>query len=149
MGVSKNALVPRAHRMLWVCGLFLFFQMAAVAQTAPVLITQPNTTRAVALESITQRREPFQPTSPTPFGSDARTRIVVFAWNAQLNSGEGISAYSSDVQDAWGRFYPLRIENAVSLPGVGGVTMLVLRLNDSLEEVGDVLLRIGLRGLQS
>jgi hypothetical protein len=49
--------------MLWVCGLFIFFQMAAAAQTAPVVITQPNTTRAVALESINQRREPFKPTA--------------------------------------------------------------------------------------
>ena len=149
MGLPKTTLLVRTHVGLWVCGLLLLFHSVAAAQNAPVLLVQPNTTRAVVLESISQLGEPFLLTSSLPFGSDGRTRITVFAWNAQLNAGETVSAYSADVQDASGRFYPLTIENAVSVPGVSGITMLVLRLNDGLGDVGDVLLRIGLHGLQS
>jgi len=114
-----------------------------------VLLVQPNTNRAVALESVTNKKEPFSPATSIQFGSDSRTRIAIFAWNAQLAAGESASAFSADVQDASGRIYPLTVENAVSLPGASGVTMLVLRLHNDLQNVGDVLLRIGLHGLQS
>jgi hypothetical protein len=137
-----------AFKFLLLCAWLVAVHYTAAAQ-APVLLTQPGTNRAVALESVTNRKEPFNSISSVQFGSDARTRIVIFAWNAQLKSGEGVSAFAADVQDASGRFYPCAIENVVSLPGAAGITMLVLRLNDTLQNVGDVLLRIGLRGLQS
>src|SRR5215204_2719930 len=139
----------QALKFLQLCALIVVVHSIARAQTAPVLIVQPNTTRGVALESVTHQKEPFAPTSLFRFGSDSRTRIVIFAWNAQLKSGEGVSAFAADVQDASGRFYPCAIENVVSLPGAAGITMLVLRLNDTLQNIGDVLLRSGLRGLQS
>ena len=125
------------------------FAVGALGQTqAPVLLTQTGSTRAIALESVTNKREPFSVNSSVAFG-DSRARIVVFAWNAQLAAGEGVGAFTADVQDGAGRFYPLAVESAVSLPGVSGITMLVLRLNDQLQSAGDVLLRIGLHGLIS
>src|ERR1700737_4390603 len=45
------------------------------------LLTQSGSNRGLALESITQRTEPFAPTSETPFGPDNRTRIILFASN--------------------------------------------------------------------
>jgi endonuclease/exonuclease/phosphatase family metal-dependent hydrolase len=121
-----------------------------IAQTeAPVLLVQPNTTRAIALESVTNKKEPFSPTLSIQFGSDPRNRIAVFARNAQLAPGEAVSAFTSDVQDVSGRFYPLLVENAIPLEGADGITMVVVRLHDDLQNVGDVLLRIGLHGLQS
>src|SRR5687768_2447640 len=136
MALITNSLAWRlrtAFKWFQVCALVVAAHCGAAAQTqAPVLLVQPNTNRAVALESVTNRREPFSPTSSVKFGSDSRTRIVVFAWNAQLNSGEGLSAFAADVQDGSGRFYPLSVETAVALPGASGITMLVLRLNDGL-----------------
>lgn len=137
-----------AYALLRVCAVIIAVHCVAKAQ-APVLLSQAGTTRAIGLESVSNKREPFALTSSIPFGSDLRTRITVFALNANLNTGEGPSAFTADVQDASGRFYPLTVENAVSLPGVSGVTMLVLRLNDALQNVGDVLLRIGLHGMVS
>src|SRR5215203_5075152 len=139
----------QALKFLQLCALIVVVHSIARAQTAPVLIVQPNTTRGVALESVTHQKEPFAPTSLIRFGSDSRTRIAIFAWNAQLKAGEGVSAFSADVQDASGRFYPLLVESAIPLGGTDGITMLVVRLHDDLQRVGDVLLRIGLRGLQS
>ena len=111
MALITNLLASRLRPVFkwWqVCALVVVAHCAAAAQTqAPALLVQPNTNRAVALESITNRREPFSPTSSVQFGSDSRTRIAVFALNAQLNTGEGISAFAADVQDGSGRFYPL------------------------------------------
>lgn len=138
-----------AFQLFTVCALLLAFYSLAAAQTAPVLSTQTGTNRAIALESITHQSEPFALTSVVQFGADTRTRIVVFANNAQLNANENASAITADVQDAQGRFYPLLVEDALPLSGVPGTTMLVLRLSDTLTDVGDVLLRIALHGLTS
>jgi len=147
--VPPQLRLPLLFKLIQICAFVAAIHTIAAAQTAPVLLVQPNTTRAVALESVTNRKEPFAPTSSIKFSVDARTRIVVFARNAQLSAGEGLSAYMADVQDASGRFYPLKVENALALPGADGVTMLVLRLHDDLQNVGDVLLRLGLHGLVS
>lgn len=148
MGIKRVALPQRAWGMLRLCAVIIALHCVAKAQ-APVLLTQAGTNRAVALESVSNKREPFALTSSIPIGSDKRTRIVVFAFNATLRAGEGVNAFAADMQDASGRFYPLTVENAVAVNRVSGVTMLVLRLNDSLGNVGDVLLRIGLRGMVS
>lgn len=148
MAFTKIALPQRAYALLRLCAVIIALHGVAKAQ-APVLLSQAGTTRAIALESVSHKREPFSLTSSVPFGSDSRTRINVFAWNATLKAGEGASAFTADVQDASGRFYPLTVENVVVLPGVSGITMLVLRLNDALPNAGDVLLRIGLRGMVS
>lgn len=142
--------LQNASNLLPLWALIVFVCASAAAQTQPpVLLTQGATTRALALESVTNKREPFSLTSSVRFSTDGRTRLAVFARNVKLAAGEGPSAVSADVQDASGRFYPLVVENVVALPNASGVTMLVLRLNDALGNVGDVLLRISLRGLIS
>ena len=146
MGIIRVALRQRACGLLRLCAVIIALHCVCKAQ-APVLLTQSGTNRAIALEAISHKREPFALTSSLRFGPDSRTRIVVFAMNALLKAGERVSAFAADVQDASGRYYPLTVENAVPLSRVSGVTMVVLRLNDSLQNVGDVLLRIGLRGV--
>src|ERR1051326_1549447 len=102
MALITNLLALRllpAFRWFQVCALVVVAHCAAAAQTqAPVLLVQPNTNRAIALESITYRREPFSPTASIQFGSDSRTRIAIFARNAQLNSGESLGVFAADVQ---------------------------------------------------
>ena len=46
----------------------------------------------------------------------------------QLLPGEGMSAFTSDVQDASGKLYPLRIEFMGQVPGFPGITMFIVRL---------------------
>jgi len=122
----------------------------SLAQTnEPVLLTAPATSRAIALEAITNKAEPFSSLSTVLFGSDARTRIAIFARNTQLADGESVSAISASVEDGAGRTYQFTVENAIALPQVQGVTMLILRVNDDLGDVGDVLLTIRFRGLSS
>ena len=97
-----------AVQLFPVCALIFLACSIANAQSAPVLIVNPNTTRAVALLSITHRKEPFPLTSPMRFGSDGLTRILVFATRVQLKAGETVSAITADVQDASGRVFTFR-----------------------------------------
>lgn len=126
---------------------------ASVAEAAalrpPKLISAATSTRAVALESVTLRAEPFPLTSSALFGTDSRTRVCIFAMDLQLLPGEGVSAFTVDVQDASGKLYPLRIEFMGQVPNFPGITMFIVKLADELGDVGDVLLRLNLHGLGS
>ncbi|MEP6718569.1 MAG: DUF1800 family protein [bacterium] len=117
---------------------------------APVLISDSASTRAIALESITLKAEPFSLTSSVNFGgSDTRARICIFAQNLELLAGEGVSAFSADVQDSAGKLYALKVEYVGSVAAFPGVSMLIVRLADDLGDPGDVLLRINLHGVSS
>ena len=59
----------------------------------------------------------------------------------ELLPGEGVNAFTSDVQDSTGKIYPLRVEYLGQVPDFPGITMIVVRLADDLGNVGDVLLR--------
>ena len=55
---------------------------------APTLLTKPNSTRALAVESVTLVTEPFAPVANPAFSADSRTRVMLFANNLSLLSGE-------------------------------------------------------------
>jgi len=116
---------------------------------APVLLSNSSSIRAIALEAITLKAEPFPLTASVKFGSDTRTRICVFAQNLELLPGEGTSAFSADVQDAAGKLYAFKVEQQAPVPGFPGISMLILRLADDIGDAGDVLLRINLHGVAS
>ncbi len=122
---------------------------AANPSKAPVLITDVSSTRAVALESVTLKAEPFPLTSSVQFSTDTRTRVCIFAMNLELFAGEGANAFSADVQDAAGKLYSLKVEYKGPVAGFPGITMLIVRLADDLGDVGDVLLRLNLHGVSS
>src|ERR1041385_9333834 len=73
---------------------FLLFAISVVkfdrprAQSSPVLISQSDSTRAIAFDSVTHRREPFNTTADIKFGSDSATRIMLFAMNLLLQPDE-------------------------------------------------------------
>jgi uncharacterized protein (DUF1800 family) len=113
----------------------------------PVLISSSTSTRAIALESVTFKAEPFAPTSL--FAADTRNRICIFAMSLELLSGEGANAFSADAQDSTGKLYPLKIEHAGQVTGFPGITMFIVRLSDDMGDLGDVLLRLNLHGVGS
>ncbi len=126
------------------------FTVARAATTKkPILISQTTSTRAVAFESFTMKAEPFPVTATVPLGPDTRTRICIFAMDLELLPGEGANAFTSDVQDATGKIYPLRVEFVGQVPNFPGITMIVVRLADDLGNVGDVLVRLNLHGMSS
>ncbi|HKP37986.1 MAG TPA: DUF1800 domain-containing protein [Pyrinomonadaceae bacterium] len=139
-------------------------QAAAVVQKSPLLFSQSATsTRAIALESVTLRAEPFKLTSEGYFSpNDPRTRIALFCMNLDLLAGEGANALTADVQDATGTIYPLRVEYVGEVPPTvnyitgaiindfRGISMIIVRLNDLMPaDPGDVLIRVNLHGMSS
>ncbi|MEP6912828.1 MAG: DUF1800 family protein, partial [bacterium] len=123
--------------------------LAANPNKSPVLISDSASTRAIALESVSLKGEPFPLTSTVKFSNDTRTRICIFAQNLELLSGEGVNAFSADVQDAAGKLYGLKVEFQGPVPGFPGLSMLIVRLADDLGDAGDVLLRLSLHGVSS
>jgi uncharacterized protein (DUF1800 family) len=113
------------------------------------LLSDGSSTRAIALESVTLKGEPFPLTSTVKFSTDTRTRICIFAMSLELLPGEGANAFSADAQDDTGKLYLLRIEHAAPVPGFPGITMFIVRLADDMGDLGDVLLRLNLHGMGS
>jgi hypothetical protein len=132
-------LAPARHR----------FAVSAAAGDAPVLLTPAGSTRAIALDSVLGLAEPFNGQAPVAFGSDARTRLMLFATNLTLASGETAAAVTAEAEDATRTRYPLTVEYVGTVPGQTWMTAVVMRLNDSLGDVGDVLVGITYHGMTS
>jgi hypothetical protein len=118
-------------------------------EAALTLLSQPNSTRAIALDSSTSRAEPFPLTEPIQFGSDMRTRVMLFATNLTLNAGETASAVTADAEDGSHMHYALPVEYVGAVPSYPWMTSVVVRLHDNLGDVGDVLVKITLHGVSS
>ena len=135
--MKDRALLLRDCFAAVVCAALLIVfsgatQMASAApQKSPVLYSAAsNSTRAIALESVTLRAEPFQLTSDGYFGTnDMRTRIALFGTDFEFLQGEGLNSLSADAQDAAGKIYPLTIEYVGTVPNFAGVYMVIVRLN--------------------
>jgi hypothetical protein len=156
--MKDHAYLLRGSFAAVVCASLLVFvagtiqKASAAPQKSPVLYSaSASSTRAIALESMTFRAEPFQLTSDGYFGaSDSRTRIALFGTDFDFLLGEGANALSADAQDAAGTLYPLTIEYVGTVPNFDGVYMVIVRLNDSMPaNVGDVLMRLRLHGMAS
>src|SRR5690242_14265367 len=90
---------------LFVIILSVYSHASAAPLKALTLVSQSANTRAVAFESVTMRGEPFPLDATVAFSPDTRTRICVFAMGVQLLPGEGVNAFTADVQDSSGHLY--------------------------------------------
>jgi uncharacterized protein (DUF1800 family) len=124
------------------------------ATTAPVLISDSASTRAIALESVTLKGEPFAITSTVKFSNDNRTRVAIFAMNLNLLAGETANgnptSFTADAEDAAHNHYQLNVEYVDQVPGFPGIYMIILRLNDNMtSNLGDVLVSLSLHTVSS
>jgi len=129
--------------------LVLFAPTRVQLATSPVLITRTNSTRAIAVESASLVAEPFALTAPVTFSQDNRTRVILFADNLTLQTGDTVSAVTADAEDVNHIHYPLTVEYVGVVPGFSWMTAVIMRLNDDLGDVGDVLVGITLHGATS
>lgn len=130
----------------------LFFGLAGSASaqvSTPVLISQPTSTRAIAVDSLGFNSEPFALTSPYAAVADRRTRVMLFAMKLGFQPGEDLSLVTADAEDAAHQHYNLTVEYVAPVPGLEWLNSVVLRLSDNLTDVGDVLVRISYRGRNS
>jgi len=156
-----TSLPPRPLEKL--LGLISFALLTAIcgavgttqaATTAPVLISDSASTRAIALESVTLKGEPFSITSTVKFSNDNRTRVALFAMNLNLLAGETANgnptSFTADAEDAAHNHYPLNVEYVDQVPGFAGIYMIILRLNDNMtSNLGDVLVSLSLHTVSS
>ncbi len=123
----------------------LWFLNSATSQT-PALLTEENSTRAIALDSVTMMRDPFPVATVYNFSPDGRTRVMLFATNLELLPGENASAVTVQWEDAQRRTYALPVEYVGRVPGFDWLTQLIVKLPDELESAGDVWVSINLHG---
>jgi len=127
----------------------LFAVYAGAQQSAPILISHTDSTRAISFDSVTRQREPFSRTTQIKFGADNATRIMLFAMNLNLQPGDTAGDVTAEAEDAAHNVYTLVVENIGKVPDQPWATSIVMRLDSNLPETGDVLVRIRYRSLAS
>lgn len=120
---------------------------------APVLASQTPSQRAVALDALTFVTEPFPLNNPGYFGTDKRTRVMVFTLNLELTPGLVVTAQAVDSQQV---VYQLPVEFVGNVPGFTPVipeepslTQIILKLPDGIVNAGDLQVSIITRGKTS
>jgi len=111
------------------------------------LISQETSTRAIAVDSVTQKREPFSPTSEVSWGNDNRSRIMLFAMG--LSAKTDPESVTANAEDANHTIHSLTVEYLGPVADQEWMTSVVLRLNDQISDVGDVLVGITYQGTRS
>lgn len=126
-------------------GLFLLRPATNFVST-PQLLTEWNSNRAIAVDSVTHTREPFSVNSGVNFSADRRTRVMLFAANVNLAPGEPQTVVTAQAEDAAHRIYPLNVEHVGKFPDYERVTQVIVILPVELANAGDVAVSISLRG---
>jgi endonuclease/exonuclease/phosphatase family metal-dependent hydrolase len=117
--------------------------------TAPSLLKDPTTGRALALHGALFTREPFSLTSPLNEGTDKRTRVMLFCSNLSLMAGESISSVTAVAVSSSGVVYNLPVEYVGPVAGLSWLTNVIVRLPDDPSIQGDVSVAVALRGIGS
>ena len=117
-----------------------------VDDDAPVLATEENSQRAIALDSVVFLRDPFPITNEHYFDADKRTRVSLFATNLELKQGLVITAQAVDSQQVT---HQLQLESVRALPTFLGFTQIVFKLPDVIAIAGDLRVTITVRGRTS
>ena len=116
---------------------------------SPVIATEPNSDLAIALDSPTALRDPFALTNPFNFSADQRTRLSLFVTNLALLPGENSSAVTARFQDGSLNVFPLQVEFVGNVPGVDGLSHVIVRLPSNTPANQPIFVSVTLRGLTS
>src|SRR5712692_1424298 len=119
----------------------LLFLLAFSASASPHLITEPNSTRAVALESPSLMTQPFKLMPSAPLSNEL-TRVMVFAEGID---GANATSVLLVVRDANGALYCPAAEHVDVLPGAPGISSIVFPLDGSMSE-GDLTVGLSFNG---
>lgn len=122
---------------------------ATINPGVPVLISEANSTRALAFDSVLHMREPFKLNYSYPWTADRRTRLMIFAQNFELTPNETVTAVTARAEASNNRNYPLTVEYVGKVPGSEWLTCIVVRLWDGMDDVGDVLVSVTYRNITS
>ena len=117
---------------------------------APTLLTEENSQRAMALDSVTFVRDPLPVVTRNNFDQPRRrTRLSLFGINMDLLPGETAAAVIAKARDSKSKTYNLNVEFVGKVPGLDWLTQVVTQLPDELAQVGDVWVSVTLHGQTS
>ena len=120
-----------------------------IAPPSLILFTEPNSERAIALDSVILVRDPFLISTTTNLSSDQRTRIMIFSPNLSLMPADSFSTVSAQAEDRQHNIYPLTVEFIGKIPQYDWLAQIVVRLPDKLGSVDALWVSIGYRGAVS
>ncbi len=116
----------------------------------PVLLLEENSDRAIALDSITLKRDPFTLINEVLIGADNRRRVSLFVWRLGLLPSDTAANVSALAEDDMGTPYPLVVESIGPVAGLTDVTQVVVKLPDNvLGAPRDLFVKVTLRGPSS
>ncbi|HWT03022.1 MAG TPA: hypothetical protein VN256_22415 [Pyrinomonadaceae bacterium] len=115
---------------------------------APTLVTEAESGRALALDSVSTVRGPFPLVSANPLSPGRRTRISLFARDLNLLPGEGLSVVTVQAEDSQQRVFQLPVESVSKVPNSEWLTQVVVRLPEELPR-GEVQVSIRVRSAPS
>lgn len=120
-----------------------------IAPPSLVLITEPNSDRAIALDSVFFLRDPFALSSPLNLSQDKQTRIMIFSPNLLLLPGDGPANVVIEAEDAQQHVYPLSVEFVGRGFQPGGLTQIVVKLPSESGGANVLWLHLSYRGTAS
>jgi hypothetical protein len=123
------------------------FTIGAAAPVVPRLLTEENTERAIALESVTLVRGPFSSTGRHQFSSDTATRVMLFA--TELGLGESPSTITAQAEDSQHRAFPLTVEYVGKVPNHDWLTQVIVKVPIDIASAGDIWISIHVGSLVS
>ena len=117
---------------------------------APMLALEENSSRAVALDSVTFTRGPFSVSSAFNFAADRRTRMMLFATNLNLLPSENFSVVTAQAVDSHNQIHTLIVEHVGLVTGFDWLSSIIVKLPDSLAgRSEDVSVSVSFRGVRS
>jgi uncharacterized protein (TIGR03437 family) len=125
------------------------FTIGSPAPAGPRLLTEDNTERAVALESVTLLRGPFSFAGARQFSSDKATRVMLFAADVELGPDQSASAVTALAEDSQQRAYPLTVEYCGKDPDHAWLTQVILKLPEDVVGAGDIWVSINVGAVAS
>ncbi|MCU1267820.1 MAG: Hydrolase [Acidobacteria bacterium] len=108
----------------------------------PVLLTEDGTNRALALDSVTFKRDPFSVNGRYNFSPDHLTRLMLLSANLDLQPGEGPEIVQAQADDGNGNSYPLTVEWIGRLPDFDWITVVIAKLPNGLATANQGLVSI-------
>ena len=114
----------------------------SVPSNVPVLFTDEDSGRALALDSVTFIRDPFSVRDPYNFSSDQTTRVMLLSANLDLRPGDGPSLVAVQADDGKGHTYPLAVEWIGRLPSFDWITVVIAKLPDELLGANQALISV-------
>jgi hypothetical protein len=124
------------------------FSVQASSVSAPTLLTEDNSERAIALDSVTWLRL-FPLATVNNFSPDNRARIVLFLSNVQWPTPETRPAVTAQAEDPQGMTHALTVEYVGKVPNFDWLTQVIVKPPLALQDGGDVWVRVSVGGVLS